>query len=111
MGTDGPYTGGVGGAGAGASGGQAWEAPAMNGTCFVLGEAGFIATIIALAAVLLLMPLLGVLLLRGESAFAAQAARSDFGVDQLRRFTRVTARRLDVGFPDWKVAGLPTGKP
>ena len=50
------------------------------------GEAGFIATIIALAAVLVLMPLLGVLFLRGESAFAAEIAGADFGVEALRRF-------------------------
>ncbi len=58
------------------------------------GEAGFIATIIALAAVLVLMPLLGVLLLRGESAFAAQVARSDFGVEALRRFCGFVAARM-----------------
>ncbi|MGH6823560.1 MAG: efflux RND transporter permease subunit, partial [Methylocella sp.] len=58
------------------------------------GEAGFIATIIALAAVLVLMPLLGVLLLRGERAFAAQIARSDFGVAQLRRFCGFVAARM-----------------
>ena len=58
------------------------------------GEAGFIATIIALAAVLVLMPLLGVLLLRGESAFAAQIARSDFGVEALRRFCSFVAVRM-----------------
>lgn len=58
------------------------------------GEAGFIATIIALAAVLVLMPLLGVLLLRGESAFAAQITRSDFGVEALRRFCGFVAARM-----------------
>jgi len=58
------------------------------------GEAGFIATIIALAAVLILMPLLGVLLLRDESAFAAQIARSDFGVEVLRRFCGFVAARM-----------------
>jgi uncharacterized protein len=58
------------------------------------GEAGFIATIIALAAVLVLMPLLGVLLLRDASAFAAQIARSDFGVEALRRFCGFVAARM-----------------
>src|ERR1700726_3080854 len=58
------------------------------------GEAGFISTIIALAAVLVLMPLLGVLLLRGERAFAAQIARSDFGVEVLRRFCGFVAARM-----------------
>ncbi|MGH6835224.1 MAG: efflux RND transporter permease subunit [Methylocella sp.] len=58
------------------------------------GEAGFIATIIALVAVLVLMPLLGILLLREESAFAAQIARSDFGVEALRRFCGFVAARM-----------------
>jgi uncharacterized protein len=58
------------------------------------GEAGFIATIIALAAVLVLMPLLGVLLLRDTSAFAAQIGRSDFGVEALRRFCGFVAARM-----------------
>ncbi|MGH6849946.1 MAG: efflux RND transporter permease subunit [Methylocella sp.] len=58
------------------------------------GEAGFIATIIALVSVLVLMPLLGVLSLRGESAVAAQIARSDFGVDLLRRFCGFIAARM-----------------
>jgi uncharacterized protein len=58
------------------------------------GEAGFIATIIALAAVLLLMPLLGVLFLREESAFAAQITGSDFGVEALRRFCGFVATRM-----------------
>ncbi|MFZ0496739.1 MAG: MMPL family transporter [Methylocella sp.] len=58
------------------------------------GEAGFIATIIALAAVLVLMPLLGVLLLRDERAFAAQIARADFGVEALRRFCGFVAARM-----------------
>jgi uncharacterized protein len=58
------------------------------------GEAGFIATIIALAAVLILMPLLGVLLLRDESAFAGQIASSDFGVEALRRFCGFVAARM-----------------
>src|ERR1700737_4988264 len=58
------------------------------------GEAGMIATVIALAAVLVLMPLLGVLLLRDASAFAAQIARSDFGVEALRRFCGFVAARM-----------------
>ena len=36
------------------------------------GEAGFIATVIALITVLTLVPLLGVLLVRNEKAFAAK---------------------------------------
>ena len=58
------------------------------------GEAGFIATIIAFAAVLVLVPILGVLLLRGESAFADQIARSDFGVEALQRFCGFVAARM-----------------
>ncbi len=58
------------------------------------GEAGVIATIIALAAVLILMPLLGVLLLRKENAFAAAVGGSDLGVDALRRFCGFIAVRM-----------------
>jgi uncharacterized protein len=60
------------------------------------GEAGLIATIIGLGAVLILMPLLGVLLLRGE---ATKVAGSDFAVDALRRFLRF--HRLPHGPPSW----------
>ena len=58
------------------------------------GEAGVIATIIALAAILILMPLLAVLLLRREAAFAAAVAGSDLGVDILRRFCSFIATRM-----------------
>jgi predicted RND superfamily exporter protein len=50
------------------------------------GEAGLIATAIALATVLTLVPLFGMLLLRKEAAFAAKFAGGDFAVDLLRRF-------------------------
>ena len=50
------------------------------------GEAGFIATLIALIAILLLTPLLGVLVLRDDAAFVARIKRHDFGVEALRRF-------------------------
>ena len=50
------------------------------------GEAGLIATIIALLGVLMLVPLLGVLLIRNEETFAAKVRVSDFGVNALRRF-------------------------
>ena len=50
------------------------------------GEAGFIATLIALIAILLLTPLLGVLVLRDDLAFVARIKRHDFGVETLRRF-------------------------
>jgi len=58
------------------------------------GEAGIIATLMALIIVLTLMPLLGVILLRRESAFAARVARSDFGVELLRRFCGFIAARM-----------------
>jgi predicted RND superfamily exporter protein len=60
------------------------------------GEAGLIATLIALVAVLVLMPLLGVLLLRKEAAFAARFRANDFGVNLLRRFCAFIARRMVV---------------
>lgn len=58
------------------------------------GEAGLIATLIALVAVLVLMPLLGVLLLRNEAAFAAKVGSGDFGVEVLRRFCAFIASRM-----------------
>jgi predicted RND superfamily exporter protein len=58
------------------------------------GEAGFIATIIALFAVLILLPLLGVLLVRHEQSFAADVKEKDFGVNWLRQFCRWIAVRM-----------------
>ncbi|TPV99838.1 MAG: hypothetical protein USCAAHI_00705 [Beijerinckiaceae bacterium] len=58
------------------------------------GEAGMIATLIALLAVLVLVPLLGVLLLRHEAIFSEQIRRRDFGVEVLRSFCRFIARRM-----------------
>jgi uncharacterized protein len=58
------------------------------------GEAGLLATIIALATVLLVLPLLGVLLLRKESTFAAKIRGADTGVDLLRRFCAWIAARM-----------------
>ena len=43
------------------------------------GEAGIIATVVALVAVLTLVPLLGVLLVRKETAFAAKVKASRRG--------------------------------
>jgi hypothetical protein len=57
------------------------------------GEAGLAATIIALVAVLTLMPLLGVLLIRNEAAFAKYKLR-DSGVTWLRRFCSWIAVRM-----------------
>ena len=50
------------------------------------GEAGLAATIIALIAVLTLVPVLGVLLIRNEKIFAAKFQGADAGVQTLRRF-------------------------
>ena len=48
------------------------------------GEAGLIATLIALVTVLTLVPLLGILLIRHEAGFAAEAGRTDRAVEALR---------------------------
>ncbi|SFK19340.1 hypothetical protein SAMN05444581_103166 [Methylocapsa palsarum] len=58
------------------------------------GRAGLIATIIALVTVLVLAPMLGMLLLRGEAAFAESARRADMGVETLRRFCAWIAARM-----------------
>jgi hypothetical protein len=58
------------------------------------GEAGLIATLVALVTVLVLMPLLGVLLLRNEQAFAVKIHGRDFGVEALRRFCAWIAARM-----------------
>ena len=58
------------------------------------GEAGLLATLIAMVAVLMLVPLLGVLLVRNESRFAAELREADFGVNVLRRFCAWIAARM-----------------
>jgi predicted RND superfamily exporter protein len=58
------------------------------------GEAGLLATIIALLTVLLVLPLLGVLLLRDTSGFAGKVRGADTGVDLLRRFCAWIATRM-----------------
>jgi uncharacterized protein len=58
------------------------------------GEAGLIACIIALVAVLTLVPLLGVLLVRRESVFVAKVKGADFAVDLLTRFCAWIAARM-----------------
>jgi predicted RND superfamily exporter protein len=58
------------------------------------GEAGLLATIIALLTVLLVLPLLGVLLLRDTSGFAGKVRGADTGVDLLRRFCAWIAARM-----------------
>ncbi|WP_071000390.1 MMPL family transporter [Methylobacterium sp. C1] len=55
------------------------------------GKAGLLATAIALAAVLTLMPPLGLLLLGRADAFARSARRADPGVSVLRRFCALIA--------------------
>ncbi|MEA2795190.1 MAG: uncharacterized protein QOI87_2570, partial [Bradyrhizobium sp.] len=58
------------------------------------GEAGLLATLIAMLAVLILVPLLGVLLLRNESVFAAEVKAADTAVDVLRRFCAWIAAKM-----------------
>jgi hypothetical protein len=58
------------------------------------GEAGLLATLVALVAVLMLAPLLGVLLLRDEATFAAEVRGTDTAIDVLRRFCRWIAARM-----------------
>jgi predicted RND superfamily exporter protein len=58
------------------------------------GEAGLLATVIALIAVLSLAPLFGVLLIRNETSFAAKVKRTDGPVNALRRFCGWIASRM-----------------
>jgi uncharacterized protein len=58
------------------------------------GQAGLLVTGVALFAVLVLMPLLGVLLLRNEAQFAAKVGSADFGIETLRRFCGWVAARM-----------------
>jgi uncharacterized protein len=58
------------------------------------GEAGFVATMIALVTVLTVEPLLGVILLRREAAFASKARISDPAVNVLVRFCAWIAERM-----------------
>jgi predicted RND superfamily exporter protein len=71
------------------------------------GEAGLLATVLALLAVLSLVPLLGVLLVRKEAVFAQKIQQgSDFGVTVLRRFCSWVAVRM-VSHPGlYSLAGL-----
>jgi predicted RND superfamily exporter protein len=62
------------------------------------GEAGLAATIIALLAVLSLVPVFGVLLVRNEQVFAAKFKTADAGVNALRAFCYWIAVRM-VGRP------------
>jgi predicted RND superfamily exporter protein len=58
------------------------------------GEAGLTATIIALLAVLTLVPLFGVLFVQREAAFAESARIADTGVNALRRFCEWIALQM-----------------
>jgi predicted RND superfamily exporter protein len=58
------------------------------------GEAGLVATLIAMFAVIMLVPLLGVLLLRNESIFAAEVRGADSAIDVLRRFCAWIAAKM-----------------
>jgi len=70
------------------------------------GEAGLIATLIAMVAVLTLVPLLGVLLIRHEAEFAENVRGVDKALDFLRRFCGWIALRM-VAHPGlYALAGL-----
>ena len=58
------------------------------------GEAGLVATLVALFTVLFLFPLLGALLLRNEAALASRGRGGDFGVEALRSFCYWIAARM-----------------
>jgi predicted RND superfamily exporter protein len=58
------------------------------------GEAGLIATLIALVSVLTVIPLLGMFLVRREAAFVARIKGADMAVDALRRFCGWIAARM-----------------
>ena len=58
------------------------------------GEAGFLATAIALVTVLSLVPAFGVLLIRNEARFVARLKIADAGVAGLRRFCAWIAVRM-----------------
>ncbi|MBX9828482.1 MAG: MMPL family transporter [Xanthobacteraceae bacterium] len=58
------------------------------------GEAGLMATVIALVGVLSLVPVLGVLLIRKEAKFSVETKGSDLGVQVLRSFCSWIARRM-----------------
>jgi predicted RND superfamily exporter protein len=60
----------------------------------MFGEAGLLATVIALLGVLSLVPVLGVLLIRKESNFAVATKGADAGVQMLRSFCSWIARRM-----------------
>jgi predicted RND superfamily exporter protein len=58
------------------------------------GEAGLVAVCVAMLAVLMMVPLLGMLLVRNEAHFAEKVRGSDKGVDYLRRFCHWVATQM-----------------
>ena len=58
------------------------------------GQAGFLSILIALAAVLTLVPLLGSVLAPSQSSLGPELARGDVGVRALRRFCSFVAERM-----------------
>ena len=58
------------------------------------GEAGLLSTVIALLAVLMLVPLLGILLVRDNGKLAGSTKGADTGVQALRRFCAWIAARM-----------------
>jgi len=70
------------------------------------GEAGLIATLIALVTVLTLVPLLGILLVRHEARFAADARRTDRAIEFLRHACGWIAGRMVRRAGIYSLAGL-----
>jgi len=70
------------------------------------GEAGLTATVIALIAVLSLVPLFGVLLVRHEEVFAQKIKAADWGVNALRSFCAWIAVRMTRRPALWSLIGF-----
>ena len=70
------------------------------------GEAGLTATVIALVAVLSLVPLFGVLLVRHEEVFAQKIKAADWGVNALRAFCAWIAVRMTRRPALWSLVGF-----
>jgi len=70
------------------------------------GEAGLVAVLVAMAAVLMLVPLLGMLLIRNESGFADEVRGGDTGVDILRRFCSWIATQMVTRPGTYSLVGL-----
>ena len=70
------------------------------------GEAGLISTVVALVAVLTLVPLFGVLFVRGEAKLAATPKGSDTGVEALRAFCSFIATRMVARPGLWSILSI-----